>query len=239
MKILVFLLVLANLLFYAFSNDYLGKPEQPDAERAARQVRPESLVIVSRDKEPPLPAAKEPPAETAPPPPAAAVTPAAAGPEVAAGGGAARVCLLWDHLSAADADRLGSLLGARFPAFTVKWLEGGENGGWWIYIPPLANKAEADKKAGELRQLGITDYFVVPDGPNRFAISLGVFSGEKGGQERLAELKNKGVRSARLMPRPNKDGTIGLRAEGPAADRAALLGALNGGLARPSPRACP
>ena len=50
--------------------------------------------------------------------------------------------------------------------------------------------------APELRQLGITDYFVILDGPNRFAISLGVYSSEKGGQERLAEVKEKGVRSA-------------------------------------------
>ncbi|MDR1995291.1 SPOR domain-containing protein [Azonexus sp.] len=232
MKILVFLLVLANLLLYAFSNDYLGKPERPDAERMARQVLPERVRIVSRGEEPPLTTANERPEEIAPPV-------AASEPETAAVSSAARVCLLWEQLPAAEADRLGSLLGTRFPVFTVKRVDGGENGGWWIYIPPLANKAEADKKAGELRQLGVTDYFVVQEGPNRFAVSLGIFSSEKGGQDRLAELKNKGVRSARLMPRPGKDGTISLQAEGPAADRATLLSAVNGGLAKPLVRDCP
>ena len=60
---------------------------------------------------------------------------------------------------------------------------------WWVMVPPLANKAEADKKVGELKELGVSDLFVVHDaGPNQFAISLGVFSSEKGGQEHLARL---------------------------------------------------
>ena len=234
MKILVFLLLFANLLFYAYGNGYLGKPEQPDAGRMDRQLRPDSIRIVSRGEEPPLPAPEEDPEET---PPQAASAPA---PGTAALADPTRACLFWEQLPAAEADRLASLLGSRFSVFTVNRTDGGENGGWWIYIPPLANKAEADKKAGELRQLGITDYFVVQEGPNRFAISLGVFSGEKGGQDRLSELKNKGVRSARLMQRPGKDGTISLKAEGPAADRAALLGAvISGGLAKPAERHCP
>ena len=234
MKTLVFLLVLANLLLYAFSNDYLGKPERPDAERLARQVQPERVRVVSRGEEPRETTANERPGEVGSP------AAAASEPETAAAAyGAARVCLSWENLPAAEADRLGSLLGTRFPAFTVKRMDGGESGGWWIYIPPLANKVEADKKASELRQLGITDYFIVQEGPNRFAVSLGIFSGEKGGQERLNELKNKGVRSARLMPRPGKDGTISLQAEGPTVERAALLGALSDGLAKPVLRDCP
>jgi hypothetical protein len=236
-KFLVFLLLLANLLFYAFSNDYFGKPERPDAGRVTHQVQPERVRIVSRGEEPPLVADKaqsseqpgEQPAEPAPP---------ASGPDMAAADSGGRLCLSWEHLLVADADRLAALLGSRFPAFTLKRVEGGENNGWWIYIPPLANKAEADKKTGELRLFGVTDYFIVQEGPNRFAISLGVFSSEKGGQERLAELRGKGVRSARLMPRPGKDGTLGLQAEGPGVNRTALLGALSGNL-KPAQRNCP
>ncbi|HEX6733719.1 MAG TPA: hypothetical protein VF096_02805 [Azonexus sp.] len=246
MKILVFLLVLANLLFYAYSGGYLGKPEQPDAGRVAKQVQPERIRIISRGEEPPLPSrngrpeAAAPAAPSAPAAPAAPVAPAAPAAEAAPVVSATKVCLAWEHLPAVDADRVNALIGSRFPAFTVsRRPDGGEGAGWWIYIPPLASKGEADKKAGELRQLGVTDYFIVPDGPNRLAISLGVFSAEKGGQDRLAELKGKGVRSARLMPRPGKDGTLSLQAEGPASAQAALLGALNGNLARPAVRDCP
>jgi hypothetical protein len=237
MKAFVFLLILANLLFYAYSQGYLGTPENPDAARVASQVEPERIRIVSHDQEPPLPVAngkvKEPAAATSEP----AALPAAA---EQAGTGDGKVCLAWDNLPAADADRLNTLVASRFPDFRIeRRLEAGESGGWWIYIQPQTSKAEADKKAGELRQLGVTDYFVIQEGPNRFAISLGVFSAEKGGADRLAELKAKGVRSARLMQRPGKDGTISLQAEGPAAGQAALLAALNGNLARPVARDCP
>ena len=237
MKAFVFLLILGNLLFYAYSEGYLGKADNPDAARVASQVEPERIRIVSRDQEPPLPPVngktKEPAVVGSEP----VALPAAAVPASALEG---KVCLAWDNLAAADADRLNTLVVGRFPDFRIsRRLEAGESGGWWIYIQPQTSKAEADKKASELRQLGVTDYFVIQEGPNRFAISLGVFSGEKGGQDRLAELKSKGVRSARLMQRPGKDGTISLRAEGPAASQAALLGALNGSLVKPAVVDCP
>ena len=231
MKILVFLLILANLLFYAYGEGYLGKPENPDAARLDRQMQAERIRIVSRGEEPPLPAASGQPEDAAPPDAPAAEA------ESKPAAGAAKICLSWGHLPASEVERLNSLIASRFPDFAVN--RQAEGGGWWIYIPPQASKAEAEKKASELRQLGIGDYFIVQDGPNRFAISLGIFTNEKGGQERLAELKGKGVRSARLVPRPGKDGTIPMQAEGPAAQRAALLAALTGALAGPTVRDCP
>ncbi|MDR2838969.1 MAG: SPOR domain-containing protein [Azonexus sp.] len=230
MRVFVFILVLANILFYAFDQGYLGKSEGPDAGRLARQLNPERIHIVSRGEEPPLPAQGKPGEESAPP-----ATVELAGLTAAS---AANACLLWKNLAAIDADRLSTLMASRFANFALSRADGGESGGWWIYIPPLANKADAEKKAVELRQYGVTDYFIVQEGPNRFAISLGVFSSEKGGQERYAELKGKGVRSARLMLRPGKDGTISLRAEGPGAGLADLLAALNGDFVKPTQQDC-
>jgi hypothetical protein len=236
MKAFVFLLILGNLLFYAYTEGYLGQPENPDAVRVTNQIQPERIRIVSRDSEPPLPGAASEQESTPAASEPVVLQPAA---ELASNGNG-KVCLAWNSLAAADADRLSTLVASRFPDFRInRRLEAGESGGWWIYIQPQANKAEADKKAAELRQLGVTDYFIIQDGPNRFAISLGVFSAEKGGADRLAELKAKGVRSARLMQRPGKDGTISLQAEGPASGQAALIGALNGNLAKPVPRDCP
>lgn len=224
MRALVFLLVLANLLFYAFSAGYLGRPEGPDAGRLEQQVTPERLRLVSRGE---APAAK------------VAATPAPA--PVAAEPAVEVACLRWEYLVAADADRLAGLLGEKFAAFRQSRREvAGEGASWWVFIPPLPGKAEADKKAGELRLFGVTDYFIVPDsGPNRFAISLGVFSSEKGGQERLAELKQKGVRSARLAVRPGKDQQVLFEASGPAGDKAALVEAAARLLPKATPQDCP
>lgn len=227
MRALVFLLVLVNLLFYAFSAGYFGRPDGPDAGRIEQQVAPERLHLVSRGE---APAAKV--AATPAPPPVAA--------EPAVEAALESACLRWEHLVAADADRLASLLTEKFAVFRQSRREvAGEGSSWWVFIPPLPGKAEADKKAGELRLFGVTDYFIVPDsGPNRFAISLGVFSSEKGGQERLAELKQKGVRSARLAVRPGKDHQVVFEAVGPAGDKAVLQEAAARLLPKAAPRDC-
>lgn len=245
MRILVFLLVLANLLFYAWGAGYFGRPENPDADRLDRQVAPEKIRIVSRGE---APAGKD---EAAPVTEAAAdsarETPADAVkegskevakeapkevPKEAAkeeGKDAAKesvqnVCLRWENLAAADADLVEKTLKAKATALRVsRQTLPGEGASWWVHIPPLPGKAEAEKKAGELRRLGVTDYFIqLESGPNRYAISLGLFSSERGGEERLAELKGAGVRSARLVQRPGKDAHYHLEASGPATGKAAV-----------------
>lgn len=225
MKALVFLLVLGNLLFYAFSAGYFGHAERPDAERLGQQVQPERMRIVSRGEPPAAPAKKAPePAAPAPVEEPAKAEEAAAVAEAKPATGSE--CLVWDRLSIGDADRLASALNDKFADYKfVRRAVNGEGGAWWVYIPPLADKAEADKKAGELRGLGITDFFPIQEGPNRLAISLGVFTAEKGAQERLADLKARGVRSARLSVRPGKEGLLRVEASGPAAGKPALAAA--------------
>lgn len=220
MRALVFLLVLANLLFYAFSEGYFGRAENPDARRMKQQVAPERMKIVARGELPALASASvllpaSSPESDAPASVAVIATPE---PEVLIS------CSRWESLSPADADRLVAMVGQKFPAFKLtRRLDAGEGNGWWVYLPPQPDKAEADKKAGQLRGLGVTDYFIVQEaGANRYAISLGIFSSEKGAQERLTEVKALGVRSAKLSLRPGKDSHASLDARGPAVDQPAL-----------------
>ena len=243
MRILVFLLVLANLLFYAFSQGYFGQAENPDAQRIAQQISPERVKIVAQGEPPPAvvavpepkvepPPTPEPPVMTEPAPePAPAPTPEP--PKLA--------CTRWEDLLLADADRLTARLADKFPAFKLsRRVEAGEGSGWWVYIPPLPDKQAADKKAGELRALGITDYFVVQEaGPRHFAISLGIFSSEKGAQERLAQLKEIGVRSVKLSQRPSKDSRITVDARGPQVDRVAVRSAASSLLPSSKAQDCP
>ncbi|MCH8617787.1 SPOR domain-containing protein [Undibacterium sp. TS12] len=71
-----------------------------------------------------------------------------------------------------------------------------------VFIPSQGSKEGADKKAGELRRLGITDFYVIQDQSSmRFGISLGVFKTEEAAKLHLNNLNNKGVRSARVGPR--------------------------------------
>jgi hypothetical protein len=77
-------------------------------------------------------------------------------------------------------------------------------GGYWVHVPPLKTKAEVDRKARELRDLGVTEFFVVQDaGQWRNAISLGIFRTDEAAQTFLAKLKQQGVRSAIAARREN------------------------------------
>lgn len=183
MRIFVFLLVLANLAFLAWSQGLLGSRESADAVRVAQQVAPEKLVVLARD-EAPAAATKsekvEKPAERKP----------------------VEKCLAWGGLPAADADRLEAFLAARYPELKRARRQVSLPASWWVYIPPQPNKAEADKKAAELKRIGVPEFFVVQDaGPNRFAISLGIFSSEEAAQDRLDLLRGKGVKTARTGKR--------------------------------------
>jgi len=205
LKALVFLLVLGNLLFLAFAGGYFGAPDNPDAGRVGQQLVPERVRVVGYDQTPPARAEVEKLVAEAPPP---------AEPE--------ELCLVWEHLPADDADRLASTLAEKLAGIRVeRRAVPVEGAGWWVMVPPLANKTEADKKVGELKELGINDLFVVRDaGSYQFAISLGVFSTEKGGQEHLGRLKAKGVKSAKLIRRPGKETQFAVEARGPLAKKA-------------------
>ena len=208
MKTLVFLLVFVNLLFYAFTGGYFGRSGNPDAGRVEQQLAAERVRIVARGDQPPPKgrngSADKQPGETAP---------ARSEPE--------EMCLSWERLPAAEADQLASTLAEKLVGVRVeRRAVASEGSGWWVFVPPQASKAEADKKAGELKELGIKDYFVIQEGPNRFAISLGVLSTEKGGLDLLAELKAKGVKSAKAGPRPGKDSHFTVQARGPLARQA-------------------
>lgn len=202
MKLAVFLLVLANLLFYAFTNGLFGGKAASEHLRLEKQLAPERIRILGRSEQPPPKPSKRngDKSEDAPPP--------------------EEFCLSWERLPAADADQLAATLAEKFTGVRVE-RRGvpSEGNGWWVFMPPLPSKADADKKSAELKELGVKDFFVVPEsgGANRLAISLGVFSAEKGAQERLTELKNKGVRSAKAAPRPGKETVFIVEARGPIA----------------------
>jgi len=71
-----------------------------------------------------------------------------------------------------------------------------------VYIPPQPDKEAAEKKAEQLRQLGIEDFFIIQDNSAlRWGISLGVFKQEEAARTHLASLVKKGVRSARIGQR--------------------------------------
>ena len=186
MRTLFLLLLAVSLGFFAWTHFFAAPDPAIDLQPLAQQVQPEKLRIVQESelaKVPPPAAPKPKPA--APPPPAPPPEPAPL------------ACLEWGSFSPADAVRAAQrleplALGARLAQY-----RGEETAGWWVYIPPQANRAAAQKKAVELKKLGVDEYFVVQEeGRQRWALSLGVFRSEEAAKARLEALRARGVKSA-------------------------------------------
>lgn len=220
MRAFVFLLVLANLLFFVWTQGYFGSKASPDAVRLQQQLLADQVNIVARG-EPPAASAKVPVAEKPV--------------EKKTGAG----CLLLNGLPIADADRIERLLAEKFSAFkAVRSITPGSST-YWVFIPPLASKQDADRKAAELKRLGAPEFFIVQDdGPNRLAISLGIFSSEESARERLDTLRAKGVRSARSGERSVRPAVAALEISGLDAQLDALREALLVLMPETKPAAC-
>lgn len=207
MRVLVFLLILFNLLFFSYTQGYLGAEDHPDALRSQLQVKPELLRVVSRGETPAETETKvvevAPELPELPPEEEPVVEAQAKSPE----------CILLPDLLPDVASRVN--LEARGAGLKVTTQN--ETRGWWVFIPPQLDKKTADKKAAELQRLGVTDFFVViSDKGPKFSISLGVFSTEDGARKRLEQLKGQGVRSAQVGQRRAEGGKQTLRIEGQA-----------------------
>jgi len=76
--------------------------------------------------------------------------------------------------------------------------------GYWVFIPPLKSRAEAEKAGKALKEFGVTDYSVVLDqNQRRHAISLGLFRTDESAQAFLKSLQKKGVTDAVAEKRDN------------------------------------
>jgi SPOR domain len=193
-RALFLVLLLANVALYAWSR--YGAPQDPPAP-ISRQIAPDKVKVVA-------------PANL--PPPAAAVTkPPAAAPTAAA----TSSCLEWGSFSVADAPRAEQALEPLGLGARLAQRRSEEPAGWWVFIPPQSNRQLALRKAGELKQLGVEDYFVVQEeGAYRWALSLGVFRTEEAAQARLAALRSQGVRSARVGARDTVVPKVWLQVQG-------------------------
>jgi hypothetical protein len=235
MRILFLLLVAANLAFFAWLRFMASPDPLLDPQPMTQQLEPGKLRILTEREltrvaatpapasgasaRPPAPppesaAAAKPPAEPAaaakpapessaaakpapdPAPPARPAAPAESAP---------LACVEWGSFGAQEAARAGErleplALGARLAQF-----RGEETASWWVFIPPQPNRAAAQKKAAELKKLGVDDYFVVQEeGKLRWALSLGVFRTEEAARARLEALRARGVRSAQVARRETR-----------------------------------
>lgn len=114
-------------------------------------------------------------------------------------------CLEWGEFTGQDLIRARAALAALQLGDKLNQYQVEHDIGYWVYIPPLPNKAAVNRKIGELKDRGIKEYFVVQDaGRWRNAISLGVFKTQEAAQLFLNDLRTKDVRTARVGQRTSK-----------------------------------
>jgi hypothetical protein len=186
MRALFLLLVFANVAFFAWTR-YLSPPEVVfDPAPMARQIEPEKLKVVAEpDLPPPRPRAKPEPPAPPPLPQAAAPAPALAR------------CIEWGSFTLTDAKTAEKALEPLALGTRLVQRRTEELASWWVYIPSQKSRPGALKKAAELKALDIADFFIVQEeGPQRWALSLGLFKTEEAAQAHLASLRTRGVRTA-------------------------------------------
>jgi hypothetical protein len=204
MRTLALLLVLANLVVFAWWR-YLSPADAGlDRQPLSRQIEPDKLKIVPA-AEIALLAAKKPAAATpaaTPPAQAAAAPKPAAAPAVTPPAPAPIACLEWGSFTLTDAPRMEKALEPLALGSRLAQRRTEELAGWWVFMPPQGSRQAAVRKAAELKNRGVDEFFIVADdGPYRWALSLGVFRNEDAAQARLAALRTQGVRTARVGPR--------------------------------------
>ena len=173
LRTVVLLLLLANLTFFGYTR--LDSAGGGEAVRLAEQVQPDKIKLLTPQQV------------------------AALGPgKVAA---LADVCLEWGPIAEGDRARslaeleplaLGKLLTQRRIETTTAF---------WVYLPPAANRAEAERRAAEAKARGIGDVSIVDNGPQRHAVALGAFVSEDAAKARLADVVRLGATNARVGPR--------------------------------------
>lgn len=196
-KWLFILFLFANAFLYAYGR--FGIPVVGEPLKSHQALNGDKLKLLSPEE---VTAA----AQTPPP----AETPAAPAEEKPK----ASLCLNWgmfDDTGLANARKELEKLAVPANHINVRSQEEG-TGRFWVYIPPLHSKAEADKKLSEVRAMGVEDGYVMQNDPSvKFAISLGVFSTEEAAKNYLATLREKGVRSAITGERKHTTGESMIR----------------------------
>ncbi|MET0335384.1 MAG: hypothetical protein ABW190_14010 [Rhizobacter sp.] len=190
LRLLVVVLILANLAFYAWTQGMLdnltGVRAQGDREpdRLNRQVRPETLRV--------LPAASATLASTEPAP----------------------VCLEAGPYTPAQITAAEGVLQTVLPAGSWSSMKTDAPAVWIVYMGKYPNREALQKKADELKRLKI-GYEELRNVPPELqdGLSLGRYDNRADADKALAAVAQRGVRTARVMPFSAANVTHSLRVE--------------------------
>jgi hypothetical protein len=138
---------------------------------------------------------------------------------------AAGSCLQWSALGVIEARTVHAVVAPLIAPLELAVQRKEDFTSFLVYLPPAASLANAQRRVAQLKELGVGETFVIPEGSLRWAISLGLFRSRDGAQKLLAELQQKNFNDVQIEPR-NSAVTTTLRAEGLSQEQANALLAL-------------
>jgi hypothetical protein len=116
-------------------------------------------------------------------------------------GKAAAACLEWGSFTAGELERAQAEL-AKLGAGKMSVREFAESAAWWVHVPPLKSRDEAERRRRDIEDAGVKDARVVTEGDRwRNAISLGIFKSEEAANAYLARMKESKVRNVAVAQR--------------------------------------
>lgn len=87
---------------------------------------------------------------------------------------------------------------------------------YWVYFPPFPSRAAAAEMASRLKRRGVKDYYIVPDGAMRNAVSVGVYHDRPHAVRRRQQVLKLGFKP-RLGTRGHDEPRFWVTAQGDAA----------------------
>lgn len=223
MKLAFLLLVLFNLVLFAWQQGVFGHYGDGgrEPERVARQVEPERIRVLT-EKE--IQTLRE------------RATQTSAVPDL----NLAQGCVEFGDFGPIEAGRAEKALAALAPAAKLS-ARPVEAPGWYlVYLPPLKTWADAERRAEELRKLGVKDMLVMNENSAlKFGISLGSFRDPNAAKAHLAALEKLGIKGVRIADKPSTVTLTRFQLRDLDAAAAQQLTALRGEFPAQTVRACP
>jgi hypothetical protein len=223
MKLAFLLLVLVNVALFAWQQGVFGRYGDGgrEPERVARQVEPERIrVLTEKEVQTLRERAKQ----------------ASGALEL----NAAQACVEFGDFSAGEAVRAEKALAALGAVVKVSSTPVEAPGWYVVYLPPFKTLAEAERRADELRKLGIKDMMVMNESSAmKFAISLGSFRDPNAAKAHLAALEKTGIKGVRIADRPSTLTLTRFQLRDLDAAAAQQLATLRGEFPAQSVRGCP
>ena len=195
LRALVLALLLANGLYFAWGQGLLAAygfapARQAEPERLAQQIRPEALRLLA-----PGPAAPAPPTAPAANTPAPD-SPATTTPNAAVAG---ESCLQVGVFTNKQVNALRRRLQYSLPAGSWSFESSGGLDRWIIYMGKYVSQQAMTRKSVKLDQLGISHE--APASPSlNPGLSLGSFNTKAEAEQALAQMNERGLRSAKVVP---------------------------------------